>query len=500
MTNQLPGTLRLPSRDTVVAKFLRDYRLKHGDAETTPGTQPYIDAQTAADVVAAIYYDAQVIANGTQDSTSEGVWLERRGEALGAPRGEATGGSGFVTISASSGGGFIDAGIELRHKATRLRYKCIVADTYDDGDEVPIEGIDTGPATNLAPGDVMEWTSPPVGIGSTATVFENSDGTGLTGGRDEQNDPEYRDAIAERRANPPASGNDAAYQAAIIAVRGLGIQQGFTYPCIKGPGSTGIAFTMRPASPGASRIPNAAQLALVEADLKAQFPGDDEIFVCALLDQFVYVVLRVTWKSTAAGWADITPWPPYLSPTVRVFNSPLPTPLVFTLYTSATTPPNPVVGQTIGFYNRTTGKFLHKRIGAVSTSVVGSDTRWAITCDTTNNASDTSFTPTVNDRVSPWSDSLNLVAPAVIAHFDETGPGEQVGTFYDAGIRQKRQPESPAAWPHELSERMMIPVFGVDAVARLSVAEPAFPYATTVGTPGVESYLFSLFNLAILSQ
>ena len=499
MTSQLPGTLRLPTRETIVQNYLRDYRLRDPDAETGPGTQPYIDAQTAADVVAPIYYDAQVIANGTQDATSEGTWLEQRGDALGQARGDATGGSGFITITASTGGGFID-GQECRHKQTRLRFRCLVAATYTDGAEVPIEGIDTGPATNLNPGEILEWTNPPVGIGPTAVVFANSDGSGLTGGRDKQLDPEYRDSIQQRRANPPASGNDAQFLDAIREIRGIGIQQGFTYPAIKGPGTTGIAFTMRPATPGASRIPNAAQLALVEAELKAHFPGDDGIFVCTLLDQMVYVVLRVSWKSNAAGWVDTTPWPPHLSPTVKVKNSPLPTALVFTLYTTAVTPPDPTVGQTIGLYNRATGKFARKRIGAVTTTLVSGETRWAITCDTTNNASDTAFVPTVNDRVSPWSDSLDLVAPAVIAHFDEVGPGEQVSTFYDPGTRQKRQPESPAGWPHELSERIMIPIFGVDAVARLSVVEPTFPYPTTVGTPGVESYLMSLFNLAILSQ
>ncbi|WP_437818306.1 hypothetical protein [Sorangium sp. So ce1078] len=96
---------------------------------------------------------------------------QKRGAASGVQRGDATGGSGFVTVSASAGGGFIAEDVEIRHKKMKLRFKC----------------------------------------------------------------------------------------------------------------------------PGAARGPNAAQLALAEANLEAQFPGDEGIFLGQLLGQAVSVVLRVTW-------------------------------------------------------------------------------------------------------------------------------------------------------------------------------------------------------------
>lgn len=94
---------------------------------------------------------------------------QKRGAAAGVQRGDATGGSGFVTVSAS--GGFVAEDVEIRHKKMKLRFKC----------------------------------------------------------------------------------------------------------------------------PGAARRPNAAQLALAEASLEAQFPGDEGIFLGQLLGQAVSVVLRVTW-------------------------------------------------------------------------------------------------------------------------------------------------------------------------------------------------------------
>lgn len=501
MADQLPGEVIVRTRDEIVAEYLQDYRIRDPDAATEPGTQPYIDATTFADQQMLVYYDALVISNGTQDRTSTGTWLEKRGEAVGVARGEAVGASGFITIVASTGGGFIAEGTECRHKSTRLRFKCTVSKTYINGDEVPITGIDTGPATNLKAGEILEWTNPPVGIGPTATVFQNSDGSGLTGGRDKQDDAEYRDSIAERRANPPASGNDAEYQDAIRNIKGIGIQQPFTYPAIRQPGTIGIAFTLRPATPGASRIPNAAQLAQVEADLRAAFPGDDGIFMCSLVAQSLTVVLRVTWAGTATGWADVTPWPPYLSTTVKVSSAATPTATTFTLYTlTALSPPNPAVGNTIGLYNPSTGLFVRKRILTSTMSTSGAQTRWAIVVDTTNNASDTGYTPVAEQVVSPWSDSLDLVAPAVIEHIDGTGPGEQVSTFYDPGTRQKRQPTSPASWPHQITNRILAPIFDLPSILDVILAEPTVPYSTTVGTPGVESYLFQLGDLAIMKQ
>jgi hypothetical protein len=498
--DQLPGTMLLYTREQHVQKYLRDYRLVDPAAETGPGTQPYNDASALADQLVVVGHNAQVIANGTTDANSAGEWLEARGEAIGVEWGEATGASGFVQVRTSSGGGFIDEDVEIRHKASRLRFKCAVADTYVDGDIVPVIGIDTGPETNLDPGEAMEWPNPPVGIYPTAEVFEASDGSGLTGGRAKQTEEEYREDLRQQRANPPASGNDAEYVKAVKKMPGIGIQQVFTVPAIRGPGTTGIMFTLRPARPGATRIPNAAQLALVESNLHMQFPADDGIFMCELLEQEVTVVLRVRWSGSAAGFVDVVPWPTYVTPTVRVKSSPTPTATTFTLYTTASSPPNPAIGQTIAFFNQPTGRFVRKRILSVSTSLVSGETRWAIVCDTTNNASDTSYTPAAEQLASPWSDSLNTVGPSVITHFDGLGPGEQVSTFYDAGRRQKRQPESPGEWPSQVTNRLVAPIFSLSAVADVVLSEPTVPYSTTVGTPGVESYLLTLGDLAILKQ
>lgn len=498
-TDALPGEMLLYTREEHLQNYLRDYRLIDPNAETGPGTQPHNDAATLADQLVVIGHNAQVIANGTTDEFSEGEWLERRGAELGVPWGEATGSSGYAVIGTSAGGGWIEAGTIFRHKTSRLRFQCQVSDTYVDGDLVPIIGIDTGTATNLDPGEVLEIPSPPPGIYPTAIVFASGDGTGLTGGSARQTPNEYRAEIRAVRAGPAKDWNDAAYRLAVRKTPGLAVQQVFTYPAIRGPGTTGIAFTVRPARPGGSRRPNSAQLALVEARLKMLFPADDGIFVCALLQHDVDIELRVAWAPTAAGWTDVAPWPPPAAGSVRV-HATAATATSFTIYSVEASPPAPAVGQTIAFFNSATARFVRKRIRSVVQSVVGGQTRWAITADTTANVSDTSYIPVAGQRVSPWSDSLNLVAASVVSQFDTLGPGEQVDFFYDAGRRQKRQPETNAEWSNQITNRLTAPLFALQSVSDVDLSSPIVPYVTPVGTPGVESYLMSLGDLTILKQ
>jgi uncharacterized phage protein gp47/JayE len=498
-STELPGSLRIYTRAERKEKYLRDYRLRNPDAQTGPDTEVDIDAATFADQAMIEGYNAQVIANGTTDQNSSGEWLAQRGVEAGVDIGEATGASGFVTIQASTGGGLINEGRELKPKGSQLRFKCLVTNVYADGDEVSIGGIDVGVATNIDAGTVMIWTNPPDGIYPTAVVFEQSDGSGLTGGRERQTEPEYRDTIADRRANPPASGNDAEYQKAARKTPGIGIQQAFTWPAIAGPGTTGVGVVLRPARPGATRVPNETQRALVEAHLKAQFPGDDGIFLIEFLEQPVAVVLKATWSVNASGWADTQPWPVYLTPTVRVKSTPAPTATVFTLYT-ITGATDPIAGQTIGLYNRSTGLFVRKRILSVVTTIAGPETRWAITCETTNSASDTSYTPIAEQLISPWSDSLDTMTPDVNTYIDGLGPGEMVAVFYDPGTRQKRQPESPGAWPHQITTRVLAPLFKLPSISSVVLVEPTDPYETEVGVPGVEAFLLTLGDLAVLPQ
>ncbi len=407
------------------------------------------------------------------------------------------GGSGFVLASASTGGGTIFEGDEIKTTGG-LRFKCMATKLYTDGQYVPITGIDTGPSTNLAALTTMTWTFPRPGISPTATVVEQSDGSGLSGGRNQETDTQANERLAALRASPPASGNDADYQKAVQECPGITVQQAFTYPCIRGPGTMGVTFTIRPGTPGANRIPNATQLAAVLAWLVGKFPADDGILMCSMIGVPVDIVYEVTWAPNAVSWADAAPWPPYIAgDMISIDMAVTPTPVFFRL-TTATTTITPKAGQSIAFYDQAAGVFRRKRI--LSVAVIVADKSWDITCDIVNNASDLTYTPVDGQSPGPWSDSLQAVVTDTTTYFDTLGPGEQIDPIPDPSLRMRRTPRSPSTYANSITNRIVSPLFQLAAINDIELLSPAVPETTPVGAPGVVSYLLQLGSIVVFPQ
>lgn len=494
----LPATLTVKSRDQIVADYKRSYGVRQPDARTTDGTQPDLDARSLADVLVPVYGNAKTIADSVALKSRTGSALDDTADEIGiAPRQGAVGASGFVAADASAAGGTIFAGDELRNLDTGLRYQCLTTALYADGDAVPVAGIDTGAGTNCDAGVVLQWTSPRPGIGPSATVLADSNGAGLSGGRESEDDDTFRERIRDAKANPPASGNDAEIRAAVAETPGVRIRAAFTYPACLGPGTTGVAFTIAPSRPGGSRIPNATQIGLVSAYIAGRFPADDGLLPVALTAQSADVVLAVEWLDGAAQWADLVPWPPRYSPsgTPGLIRAQTVTDSThFTLvcsggsYTGVT---QPSVGRTIAFFDAAKGVFRRKRI----LSFTGTGP-WSITCDTSNGASDTTFSPASGQIACPWSDSLDDLAAPLLAYFDGLGPGEQFASFFDAGRRQRRSPTPPRYWPHTIDNRLIRGVLDVPSVQDAVLHEDGLTVAPAVGTPGVSAYLITLRYVA----
>ena len=497
MANELPGTIETLTRDEYRDLYRRDYELFVPGADTGPGTQPYVDASLAADSTMVLFADAVVIGNGTNLATSSGDYLYEVGDAEGVPPLEPTGASGYVIVSTSAGGSKIFQGDELVDQNSELRFQVQSTNIYGDGDLVAVLGIDTGVETNLPAGATLVFTSPRPGCGPNAVVFEQADGSGLTGGRGIETEDEYRERVRQKRANPPASGNDAEYQRLVQEMSQIAVQKAFTYPAVFGPGTTAVTFTVRTEAPGAAgRIPNAAQMSLAMATVQDAVPGDDGVFVPFMQSNPVSVVLRVDWADGAAGWYDTTIWPTYELAAVNVATVPAPTATSLRAFTLSATPaPDPQVGQVIGLYDRTSRKFVRKQIATVS--VVSSGVVWDLTFDTTNAASDSTFVPVGGALVCPWSDNLNDVVPTVLKNFDAMGPGEMFPSFADPGYRQKRNPPSSKAYPSAITNQFTRPILEMSVIGDAVLLEPTIPYETPVGIPGTLVYLSELSDLAI---
>lgn len=489
----LPAKLVLYGRDQNRDRFRRDYAFRNPSADNGEGSECWIYASASADLVAPLYQNSATIANGVSRKTATGDDLVDWARRMGTDKLPATGASGAVQISASAGGTFIQQDDEITYQGKR--YHLTASGLYSDQAQVSIIGTDTGPSTNLPAGTVMTWTAPRPGCGPTAVVVQQADGTGLSGGRFQESDAELGQRLDYIAANPAASGNDAQYQLLVTKTPGISIQQAFTYPAMLGPGSKVICFTLRPATSGGNRIPNATQIAVVAAYLAGQMPGDDGIFTCTIIANPITVNLKVLWAQGGAGWVDAQPWPPYSSPQVTVDGSQTIEPTRF--YVTPNTGVAPSVGQSVGVFDAAAGVFRKKKI----LSVVTSGIRWILTMDTTNGASDTGYAPLGGQVICPWSDSLDDVVAPIVSYFDTLGPGEQLASFFDPGLRQRRSPINPQFWPSSITNRLIEGVFKRPTVQDVTLVDPsAIPYAAPVGSPGVSSYLTTLGSLAVFSE
>lgn len=497
---ELPGVIETLTRDEYRDLWLQDYKLFVPNADVGPGTQPYVDASLAADSTQILVNDAIVIGNGTNLDDSTGRWLLQIGESEGVYKLPAAGGSGYIVITTAVGGTTLFQGDQVREPLSGLRFQVTQAGTYGDGALVPIAGIDTGEETNLDAGTSVEFTSPRPGCAPIATVFEQTNGEGLTGGRGPETDDEYRERIKLKRANPPTSGNDAEYQQRIEAIPSIGIQKAFTYPAVFGPGTTAFVFTLRPSTPGASRVPNGAQILLALTTLQGIEPADDGFFTPALVETPVVVAYRVSWSASAAGWTDSPRWPPYNSATqkVAVAAAPAPTATSCRLTKTGASIADPQVGQTIAFFDRPNRVFRRKRIETVT--VVTPGLSWNLTFSLVNVASDTTYAPFVGQMASPWADSLDDLVTPTLTYVDGLGPGEMFVNFGDPGLRQRRSPPNPERYPSTITNKIVTPILGLPSISNAVVLEPGLPTNTPVGVPGTLVYLFALTDLAAFGE
>jgi uncharacterized phage protein gp47/JayE len=504
MPDTLPAEFSVPTRDETIALYKRAYKLRVKDADTRDGTQVDIDARVLADALTPVYAAAKTISRNSvlEEATGDAVaqWCEREGVQ---PPKDAVGSSGYVVIAASSGGTTIQNNDELIHEPSAMLFRAVTSGAGElklPGSTLTIVGKSTGSATNLPANTQLKWTSPRPGCSPYATVYEQSNGDGLTGGREKETDEEAVDRVIEQKKNPRASGNDNEYQQTAEETPTVAVQKAFTYPAVQGSSTTCVVFTMRPLRAGASRVPGSAQISLVEAYVVGEMPGDDGPMLGALLEESATVVYGVNWSDVVTGWTDVAPWPPYkeLDPDSGSGSAVIQSAASSTSFIvkcandDYTTMPAPVAGKTVGLYDAANYTFRRKRILSVSGSGP-----WTITVDSTNNASDTSFTPAVSDRVMPWSDSLSELLADIYKYNDTLGPGEQVSSFYDSGTRQRRQPRpAKGSWPSELTTKGLVDAITTDVVDDVTPLEGSGT-TPSVGVPGVSSYILRINKIAL---
>lgn len=526
----LAGKLVVPTRDAEVSRYLRDYAIRNPSALTSDGTPPYIDAQVYADVTTLHRSNAVTIANGASRANMTGQQLDDEAKRLGTFRLPPVGGAGFVVIATSASGATIVAGDTLSGP-NGTRFRALQSGTFQNGALVAVIGVTVGPNTNLAAGTILRWNGNRLGLLPQAKVAIQANGDGLSGGNDLESDDQLRARLDYIAANPSASGNDAHYQSVIMQTPAVAVQQAFTVPCYAGPGTIAWTFTLRPSQPGASRIPNSAQIALAAAYLQGtsgtgtslgQMPVDDSAMGCPITASPVTLGIQLDWSPGASGWADASPFPSFqgVNNGTTAYNWQVTATSTITATSfsiqsveTSVTPAVPPAGASFGLFDLKNLVFVRKRILSAVTDGAGG---FLITVDTASGLSDTSFVPTAGQQLSAWSDSLDSLVPAIVPYFDTLGPGEQFSAFPDPGLRQRRSPANPQYWPSGITTKLLggsvvpqppqgpqqnqppVPtLISLPGVADIDIVEPVLPYAAPVGMPGVSFNLNTLGDIAV---
>lgn len=224
-------------------------------------------------------------------STADRVWLIRHGFELGLTIDPASFAVGTATAAANLGA-VVPVGLQYQRDDGATF--STVASVTAQGNSVSFSlEADAGAAAGNTPaGTVLTLVNPddaPIGLAPTCTVDTASDGTGLSGGADEEDLESFRGRVLYRKRNPPQGGSIPDYvewvQAAVPTVRAV-----FVDSFQNDARSVWVQFTVTDQPNG---IPTAGQVALAQAyaDDPIRRPVTARVFVSAPNPVAVNVVI-----------------------------------------------------------------------------------------------------------------------------------------------------------------------------------------------------------------
>ncbi len=499
-----------PTRDKIVADYLRDIALEIPDAVTGDGSDYLATGNALGNALLPIYANGEFNARESMPDLATDKGLTRWSRATGMPKLGEQFSEGTVIVSASFGTSVQD-GQQLRNPATRALYKT-VGDTAIS--PITLQGrayvvaLATGPASDLVSPATLEFISVPPGVSPTASV------EAISGGAAAWSTPRWATEIMRSMRARAAAGNVAHIQALAMAVPG--VEQAFVYPALRGSGTNDVIITTTAAA--GTRIAGRSLLMKVSAAIRfgIRSPGGDLIpglpahtFNRTTISAVIQLPTNLLLRLKASKANPFTAWPP--APPVGA------DPLLYLYTVTASTSPTsftvaapgvgapvkPAVGTTVCLFFPSVG-FVKSTI----TSISAGASPWTITTAAWSSTPSETTVPG-GSSIMPWSPMLaQLVAPHVVGsagasgiisdYFASLGPGEMTPLLAGDVTRRCRWPrqsdKNPVSgvveWPTDVGGRLASAIFdGTDAqdvsVAAMagSVLTPPVPLASYIGTP-----------------
>jgi len=308
-----------------------------------------------------------------------------------------------------------------------LTYQVIITGEVDDPDEgvlLAVQGVSTGPDTELQVGAVLKWVNPPPGSAPTCTVE-----VAFTGGTNRETDAEFSARLIDLRARPAGAGNEAHFRLWARQASNA-VSDAFVYPTADHSGSVGVAVVQkRGTSTGPlGRLPSVGTMTVVRGFLtppvSGEVPGQVRTIVTPWQPEYSDVVLRLGMRrNTNAGWFDAIAWPHGDEQPAVVLDTPAPSTSGFRMQTQEEATPSGDVIPQLMWWDPALSIF--KRLQVSSVVAAGDPGQFDVALSVGGEALP------VGARVSPYSGRLVELGKAIRDYFDSLGPGEVVDLAND---------------------------------------------------------------------
>ena len=443
----------IPTPSDIRDGFLRTLRnglIARGVANPNvgQGSDWWLEGTALADELAPAFANQVVKADAAMPDTATGADLVRLAGIYGVPQRTPQGASGGIVV-ASSGVAGVAVGAQLVDTKGK-RYGVLVGGAYGNGATIPVRGVDTGPDTNHAAGDLLTWVSPPVGFSQTAKVA----GGGLTGGVGVETDDSLRARLLDHLRNPPAGGNWSHVVELAEAASGS-VQKAFVYPGLDGPATFGVCvcgpLRYDATAGNYTRALTSDQVATVAGYVAANMPQHAQMTCLGVADVQDDVVVQMSLPAAASaggpggGWTDASPWPrPTAASNVHVA-AVLVSGTQFEIEeTGSAMSGTCVVGQTkIAWFDRANGTI---RTSTVIAKTAGGTGEFLITLDPTAPFPGIA----VGDYVFPASENVAAYGAAWLDAMSRLGAGQWTDAIARLP-RASRMPLTSQEWPSDLT-------------------------------------------------
>ncbi len=455
-------------REDILGFFREGLRALVDPKTLAPFTEDTLRRSTAAG--SRFYIEADAIDLTEQGSQkraeflAQQVRIDRSGSAYlvnfhGAQWGEAplpaSGGSGQVLATGNPGTTWLgsitvpDPFALVATDPAGLRYQVLVSGSADvDGNAtLTLVGIDGGDETNLEVPTQLSWVSPPAGSALECAVA----GDDFTGGGPAESDEDFANRLSARVRHKPGAGNAA--QLRDSARRSsASVEDAFVYPCALQAGSVLVAVTQkRGTTEGPTgREPSAGTLAAVTAALvppgSPDFPARAFVAVFAFTGTPTDAVVQLSQrKGSAAGWADLEPFPLVnaggTAVTITTVTSQVD--IDITAASAGQLPQGaagPLTGVNLMVWDEANSKFLKLQVNTVTDSGGG-------VYNVTLSVAPT-LTLATGQWISPDMARREALEQSVSEYFDSLGPGELLDLTLDTrGARAFRRPPPAEEYP-----------------------------------------------------